>query len=386
MMLEFQEYQAKRIVNTHKHVDDAWFWDKYSAHPYIGCRHGCEFCYSRGDPYLGGRDPGAFDTIIRVKANAAERLRRELPRLAADVISCGDWQEPAESRFRISRAMLEVVWEAGFPLVVIERSPLLLRDLDLLQLIQQRSWASVVLSFSNVDPALKRAFEPRSPGLRPRLKMMETIAHGGIPVGMALMPILPLVGDDDRHLEDSVRAARDHGASFVLASGLTMAGAQAERTLAAYRDLGPSFGSRMRELYRWPEGKEPTYGPPPGYASRLGLMVRELTTKYGLADRMPRYIGSGPLAVNRRLAERLFLKTYDLELERAPAARIWAYRKAAWAVDEWPANVGEFFGAEGEAGLRALPGIGASIAAEMGAWLHAIQLPCVPDRGRPTEG
>ena len=99
--LEFREYRARKIVNVHRHVDGPWFWGKYTAHPYIGCRSGCEFCYQRGGRYLGRRDPATFDTLIQVKINAAELLRRELSRLTPDVIACGDWQQPAEDRYRL---------------------------------------------------------------------------------------------------------------------------------------------------------------------------------------------------------------------------------------------------------------------------------------------
>jgi len=65
------------------------------------------------------------------------------------------------------------------------------------------------------------------------------------------------------------------------------------------------------------------------------------------------------------LAERLFLKTYDLELEQAKDHRIWAYRKTAWTVDEWPESIAEIYQARGEAGLRELPGVGKSLAGEI---------------------
>ena len=109
MKLEFQEYRARKIVNVHRHVDGPWFWDKYSAQPYVGCRTGCEFCYLRGSRYLGRRDPNSFDTLIQVKTNAVELLRKELTGLNHDVIACGDWQQPAEDRYRLSRGMLKVV-------------------------------------------------------------------------------------------------------------------------------------------------------------------------------------------------------------------------------------------------------------------------------------
>jgi DNA repair photolyase len=382
MKLEFQEYVARSIVNVHAHVDGPWFWGKYSAHPYIGCRCGCEFCYSRGGRYLGRRDPDSFDTLIRVKTNAVELLRKELARLPPDVIACGDWQQPAESRYRLSRGMLEVLRDLAFPLFVVERSPLLIRDLDPLLEINRRTWVGVVFSISSLDPTLKRAFEPRSPGVKHRLRAMRTLASAGILVGTALMPVLPIVGDDEAHLEQVVRATREHGGSFVLAGGLTMDGVQAERTLMALRRFAPRLEPRWRELYGWPQGGKPAYGPPREYSARLGLLVRELCARHGLQDHMPRYIAPGPLAGNKRLAERLFLRTYELELEVASDYRIWAYRKAAWAVDELGQDVATLYRDRGEAGLRALPGIGRGLAAEIGRWLNEQE----PPADAPTSG
>jgi len=374
MKLEFQEYQARRIVNIHRHVDGPWFWDKYSAHPYVGCRSGCEFCYLRGGRYLGRRDPGTFDTLIQVKINAVELLRKELGHLDREVIACGDWQQPAEERYRLSRGMLEVVRDLAFPLFIVERSPLLTRDLDLLMEIKQRAWVGVVFSMSSMDPTLKRAFEPRSPGLKRRLQAMERLAEVGILVGTSLVPVLPVVGDDEKHLEEAIRATKEHGGSFVLAGGLTMEGVQAERTLEAAQRLDPSLEARWRQLYNWQAGDKPNYAPPRSYSARLGLVVRELCTRYGLMDRMPRYVASGPLAINKRIAERLFLRTYDLELEQAEGYRIWAYRKAAWAVDEWPESLAAIYQLRGEAGLRELPGVGKSLAEEITRWLKGNDL------------
>ncbi|MCI0477062.1 MAG: hypothetical protein L0Y55_12505, partial [Anaerolineales bacterium] len=381
MNLEYREYRVKKIVNVYKHVD-GWFWNKYSAHPYIGCRCGCEFCYLRGARYLGKRDPETFDTLIQVKLNAVELLRKELARLPLDVINTGDWQQPAEEKYRLSRAMLEVVHEFQFPLLVIERSPFLLRDLDLLDAINKQTWVGVLLSFSYVDEKLKRAFEPHSPGIQRRLQMMAQLAQKNIRVGASFMPILPIVGDDEPHLDETIRAVKDHGGTFVLAAGLTMDGVQAEHTLAAVEKYDASATTRFRELYGWRANSIPTYGPPGAYHQRIGRMARELCAKHGIADRMPRYCGTGALAVNKRIAEQLHLKLYDLELARASAPRLWAYRKAAWFVDELSENIATIFAAHGEAGLRALPNIGPSIAREIGQWLAAESAPAAHETGK----
>ena len=370
MELVFEEYHPKNILNVHKHVDGPWFWGKYTAHPYIGCRSGCEFCYCRGNRYLGRRDPDTFDTHIQVKMNAVTLLRGELFGRERDVIAAGDWQQPAEDRYQLSRGMLQVVLENEFPLFVVERSPLLLRDLDLLVEINRKSWVGVVFSISSLDPELKQAFEPRSPGVRRRLQAMAKLADAGILVGTALMPVLPFVGDDPRHLEQTIKATADQGGSFIMGGGLTMDGAQAQRTLEAFQRYEPALVSNLRTFYNWSGDAKPRYGPAKAYNAQLGLKIRELCQKHGLLDRMPRYIEPGPFAVNKRIAERLFLQTYELELDQAQVQVIWAYRKAAWTVDELDESVADIYQRQGKTGLMQLPNIGDSIAGRIINWLQ----------------
>ncbi len=370
MELEIREYRARRILNVQAHVDGPWFWTKYSAHPYVGCRSGCEFCYCRGGRYLGRRDPEKFDTLIGVKTNAADLLRKELTGRTPDVIACGDWQQPIESRFQISRGMLEVVRDLSFPLFIVERSPLLARDLDLLDEINERTWVGVALSISNLDPELKRAFEPHSPGVARRLQVMSQLAEAGILVGTALMPVIPFLGDRPDQLEAVIRATKDHGGEFALAGGMTMAGAQSMRTLEAVTRVRPALEEEWRHLYRWPLDGKPQYSPPDEYICRLGRLVRELCAKHGIRDRIPRFVHAGPLAANKRIAEELFLRTYDFQLEGAPAYLIWAYRKAAWTIDELQEPVQDLYLERGREGLLALPAIGKRIANEIGHWLE----------------
>jgi DNA repair photolyase len=223
---------------------------------------------------------------------------------------------------------------------------------------------------SSVDPVLKRAFEPHSPGVKLRLRAIRELADAGILVGANLMPVLPFVGDDEAHVEDVVRAVKDHGGAFVLGGGLTMDGVQARRTLAAACRIDPALEPHFRELYAWDPGGEPSYSPPGDYNAHLGLTIRELCARHGILDRMPRYVAPGPLAVNKRIAERLFNKAYDLELEQAKAYRLWAYRKAAWTVDELSESIADIYEAREEAGLRDLLAIGRKLASQIAEWLQ----------------
>jgi DNA repair photolyase len=370
MKPSLQEHPSRKIVNVHKHVDGAWFWTRYSAKPYIGCAAGCPFCYLRGGIYLGKRDPATFDTLIQAKTNAPELLRKELAKLDRDIIMCGDWQQPAERVYQLSRRMLEVVFELAFPVFVLERSVLVTRDIDLLSDIARRSWAGVAFSFVGSDEAQRDAFEFRCPSVAARLKAMEAMARAGVTTGTVFMPIIPFIGDTQERLEDMIRATKDHGGSFVLAGGLTMGGVQSELTLQAALRLDPTVGEKIRRLYHWAPGGLPANSPPRTYTADLGRRVRELCARHGIADRMRRYVAPGPLALNKKIAERLFLQTHDLELQEAYSARIWAYRKAAWVVDDWQENLGDIYLARGEAGLAELPEIGASMATRIAGWLR----------------
>ncbi len=141
---EFVPYRPKTILNKHKRPDH-WFWTRYTAYPYKGCQHGCLFCYCREKKYAPHDDPNDFAYRIMVKENAPDLLRQTLSRAPAGQVGTGDYQ-PVERKFGLSRQMLEVCRDLGFPVLVLERSPLVLRDLDLLKDIAERATAMVMFS------------------------------------------------------------------------------------------------------------------------------------------------------------------------------------------------------------------------------------------------
>lgn len=352
-------YQAKKILNAYKHVDGGWFWIKYSAYPYIGCQFGCEFCYEREPKYLPFTNPDDFDKVIKVKLNAAELLTKELSKVPVDILSTCDYQ-PTEKKFRISRQLLEVALEKKFPVFILDRSPLVTIDLDLIKAINKETFAVVLFSVSYADhKAAKNVFEPKSPAVKLRFKAMAQIASKGILTGTCFMPILPFIADSDADLEAVAKMTRDSGGSFVLAGGLTLTGHQRERYLNMIATKYPELMSKYNELYKG------AYGPPGNYWGQIANKVRELCHKHGIKDRMPRWIPQGPLGINKRVAEILFLKVIDLELAGEDTSKIWAYRKAAWTVDDLEQSIAETYAAQGIPGLLALPDVGKGIASEI---------------------
>jgi len=234
------------------------------------------------------RDPAAsqlpdpFSQYIKIKTNAADLLRKELSRAQRDVINVGDYQ-PAEEKYGLSREMLKVCADLGFPTLVLEKSPFVLKDLDVISKINERSWACVMFSIVRGDSeGYADFFEPCAPRIEGRFRAMRKIADAGILTGTAFMPILPCICDDDSNLETVVRKTAENGGRFVLAAGLTMSGAQATYFLEALRKFEPALVEKYKRLYGG------AYSPlDTKYVGTIELKVRELCAKYGIGNKVP---------------------------------------------------------------------------------------------------
>jgi DNA repair photolyase len=352
----FIPYSPKQVLNKHKRPDH-WFWVRYTTHPYIGCQHGCEFCYCRENKYAPYEDMADFAYMIKIKENAPSLMRRALAKTPKDIIFLGDYQ-PAERKFKISRKMLEVCLELDFPVFILERSPLVLRDLDLLQEINRKTHATVAFSIIHTAQSPYAAEITRMENLAPapekRFEAMETLAKDGIRTGICFMPILPGLCDTQENLELVIKTTADHGGQFVLASTLTLADQQKAWFFEVLKSGYPELFARYQSLY-----PPNSYGPAGNTWLTIGKKVREICSKIGIPDRQPRPLIPGEKrALNKRAAELLADKTYSMELEGEPAARIWPYRKAAWAVEDLQQDLGLVYRKMGLPGIEAIDAIG----------------------------
>ncbi len=366
---EFVPYQPKTILNKGKRADH-WFWTRYSAYPYLGCQHGCEFCYCREQKYYPYQDVSDFAYVIKVKQNAPALLRRALGRVPADLIFTGDYQ-PAERKFKLSRQMLEVCLELGFPVFVLTRSPLVLRDLDLLEAINER--ARAVVAFSIISTPDSAGYdrvcqmERLAPPAAKRFAAMDQVAHVGILTGTCMMPILPGLCDDDANLHNVVRWTARHGGQFVLASGLTLADQQREFFFGVLRERFPDLVGLYQRFY--PKG---SYGAAGWPWKVIGRRIKDLCQQAGISDRIPRPIIAGDKrTLNRRVVEVLASQAYAMELNDESPQRIWACRKAAWAIEDLEQDIGLVYRTMGLKGLQSIQNVGPVLAREIERWLAA---------------
>lgn len=367
---QFVPYQPKTILNKGKRADH-WFWTRYSAYPYLGCQHGCEFCYCREQKYSPYDDPQDFAHVIKVKENAPALLRKALSRAPVDAIFTGDYQ-PAERKFELSRRMLEVCCELGFPVFVLERSPLVLRDLALIQDIHARARAVVAFSIlttpDSANYARVRQMEHLAPPAEKRFTAMRAFAQAGIPTGTCFMPVLPGLCDDDENLQNVVRWTAENGGQFVLTGGLTLSDQQRRYFFDVLSQRFPDLLPLYQRSY--PPG---SYGPAGGRGQELALGVHQLCQQAGLRDRVPRPIIPGEKrARNKRVVEVLADRLHLMELQNEAQHRLWAYRKAAWAVEDLEQDVGLVYTQMGVKGLASIPNVGPKLAKEIEAILSAI--------------
>jgi DNA repair photolyase len=319
--------------------------------------------------------------VIKVKENAPELLRRALSRSAVDVIFTGDYQ-PAERKFGLSRKILEICYELGFPVFILERSPYVLRDLDLIQAIHQRARAvvafSVIYTPESTEYDRLRQIERLAPPPENRFKAMEKLAKAGIPTGTCMMPVLPGLCDTSTNLDAVIRWTAHHGGEFVLASGLTLADQQREYFMNFLTDIAPDLRVAYDLLYSLG-----SYGPPAENWHKTALEVRELCEKYKIYDRMPRPIIPGDKRwLNKKIVEELANQAYSQEIQSGSTNKIWAYRKAAWAIEDLEQDIGLLYRAMGFKGLQSIPNVGLRMANEVERLLLALTIRNCPKIGR----
>ena len=269
--------RARGVLNGPE-VTGMGFW---SINPYVGCAFGCAYCYARyAHRYVLERSAAAhpehellqsdvttlppwlaFERRIFVKENAAEVLRRtlrtgserHLALLGRETIVIGtatDPYQPAERRFRVTRSVLEVLAEhPGLSIVIITKSPLVTRDVDLLRRIARHSEICVHLSLITLDRPLARRLEPRAPTPEARLRALGRLRENGIDVGINVMPVLPGITDAPALLDALVRSVAAHGATYVNACALRLQSAARQRYLPFIEQEFPELAARYRGTY-----------------------------------------------------------------------------------------------------------------------------------------
>lgn len=288
---EFLPDSSRSIVSENDSPDVPF---RYSVNPYRGCEHGCAYCYARPThEYLGLSAGLDFETKVFVKHAAADLLRDWLARDAwkpEPICFSGvtDCYQPAEERFRLTRACLEVALEARQPVMIVTKNARVTRDLDLLSEMASLQIVSVAVSLTTLDAELARTMEPRTSTPTARLRAISELHAAGVPTRVMTAPIIPGLNDIEipRLLEAAADAGADAAAYVLLRLPLTV------------RPVFEEWLQRER----------------PGEAERVESRIRACRDgEMNNSQWGERMRGSGPIADQINQTFKVFSKRYGLD-------------------------------------------------------------------------
>jgi DNA repair photolyase len=294
---EYREEPCRSALNRVKGMGFKW-----SLNPYMGCVHRCTFCYVRAFERRADRpSDDRYGTSIRVKVNVADVLRRELarPSWEREWIAIGaatDPYQPAEGRYRLTRACIGALAEAHNPFSIITRGPMIVRDIDVLVQAARRANVSVTFSIPTVAEEVWRKTEPSTAHPRQRLKAVSKLVEAGIKTGVGMAPILPGISSSPSQLRDVIRAAREAGACGVWANLLFLRPGTREHFLESLARDWPEELERYERLYRGRAylRKEET--------KPVREQVAALAKEYGIRDRRRVRLAPEPPVIAEQLA------------------------------------------------------------------------------------
>lgn len=288
----FERVRTKAALNRVKEETMPFEW---SINPYRGCGHGCRFCYARAfQTFLGKSAEDEFQYRISVKENAAEALEKQLSALARKyafdieavsrhvgrvaIGTATDPYQPAEAKEQLTRECLKLLAKYRISTSVTTRSPLVMRDLDILREMRD---VTVNVSINTLDAELIRKLEPASSHPSKRLETVSYLADHGIRAGMFAAPVLPYLTDSEEVLDALLQAAKDSGARFAMISLLRLSPDVKTVFLRTLQEHAPGLVPKYRALYAG--GAYADHG----YREAFQRLASELLAKYRLTGSAP---------------------------------------------------------------------------------------------------
>jgi DNA repair photolyase len=250
----FYEVRAKSILNRVPEASRMPF--RWTINPYRGCSHSCPYCFARPThTYLdfnAGRD---FEREIVVKVNAPELLRAELarPSWKGEHVALGTNTDPyqwVEGRYKLMPGIWEAMRDAANPCSVLTKSPLLLRDLELMKQIAARTEFGAALSVPTLDEKAWRATEPHTPNPRARLEAVAELTRAGIRTGVLVAPLMPGINDAPEQVAPILELAAEAGAVYISGIALHLRGEVRGLFFEWLREHRPDLIPRYEQLYR----------------------------------------------------------------------------------------------------------------------------------------
>lgn len=271
--------QAKTILSKVKNAPDSWFGLTYNMNLYRGCQHQCIYCDSRSECY----QIKDFSNI-QVKQNAIELLVKEIKskRLKGTIGtgSMNDPYMPIEKTEMLTQKALGIIQEYKFPVHVLTKNALVLRDMDLLKQIG-KIYAAVSFTITTADDKLSKIIEPGASVSSERFEAIKELSKAGVYCGILLMPVLPFITNTEENILEIINKAKQAGAKYILnAMGMTLRDQQREYY---YKKLDVHFPG-LKEIYNEKFGNN--YSVSAKNAFDLHLCFKANCKKFGLNNKI----------------------------------------------------------------------------------------------------
>ncbi len=366
--MNIQPFKAKTLVRTssqtatHVHLN-----------PYQGCYHNCSYCFGKSDEYFMHKDYGER---IRVKINAPELLEEYLKKKGfipynrdktstlVDYISYSnndiksslppkfvismfgnvcDVYQPAEKKVEITRKLLQIAYDYGFPVRLLTKSNLVLRDIDLLKKIHQDSYARVAITVTLYDEEMQKIFEPNASLTSERFDTVKRLRENGISSGIYITPVIPFIGDSSENLSQIISKAKEVNAEFIISGGLTLSlGRNKQEFMDSIKTHFPEYLERFKLLY----DNNDKYGQPNSKIAESYNLLDPIKKGYELCKRNnmffyePRIIPEGQINTNLLIATALYRIAFLQEkIYKSEEINIKEYHKAAKYCELLPQDI-----------------------------------------------
>jgi DNA repair photolyase len=249
----FYEVRAKSVLNRVPERSRMPF--RWTINPYRGCSHSCVYCFARPTHKYLDLSPGRdFEREIVVKVNAPEVARAELtrPRWKREQVAMGTNTDPyqwVEGRYRLMPGIWEALRDSATPSSVLTKSPLLLRDKELMLAAAERAPVAANLSIPTIDQKVWRQTEPHTPNPMARIEAVAELNRAGIPTGVLIAPLMPGVNDQPEQVERILELCTEAGAVDVGGIALHLRGEVKQLWFDWLRSHRPDLLPRYQKLY-----------------------------------------------------------------------------------------------------------------------------------------
>lgn len=285
-----RHYTDIKKVLRRQDLSDLFTISKYGFSPYRACEHGCLYCDGRSERYY---IEGQFEKDIIIRKNLPEILDKEIGKIRERGFLCigsgvSDPYQPVESEELIVRRCAEILLKYSIPVVVMTKSSLVLRDIDIWAELNRKSRFLLMVSLTFTDDKMRSVFEPNAGSVESRLQTIRRFKSAGCFTGVLAMPFLPLISECRENMLILASKVKETGADFLMPGGLTLRpGIQKDTFLACITRRFPELLDSYKQIYC--ENKA-SGSPSLFWHRKNGNLYKEMLEISGLPSEIPHYV------------------------------------------------------------------------------------------------